>query len=139
MATTRNKETPTGEPMLVVERADIPQVNRSSFMFGRDVDWWSDFAGAYTDAFSDVWTTASNRKTWNTVATTLHHSGEDALAWSRELWVITQAGVVCLTEAGSDYDKILSCHYDSRVNKLMVERADSSADWFFNAAKRLFQ
>jgi len=72
-------------------------------------DWFSDFGDTLSGAFSSAWDTVSKKETWNTVAGVLQGAGEDAVAWSKEAWVNTQAGVDCLTEAGSDSEAILEC------------------------------
>merc|ERR1719153_965806 len=61
------------------------------------------------DSFSDAWSSVSSKETWNTVATALEGAGQDALAWSKEAWVNSKAGVECLTEAGSNSEAILEC------------------------------
>merc|ERR1719323_2575971 len=82
------------------------QVNADT-VFSRD--WFSDVGDTLSGAFSSAWDTVANKETWNTVAGVLQGAGEDAVAWSKEAWVNTQAGVDCLTEAGSDSDAILEC------------------------------
>jgi len=72
-------------------------------------DWFSDVGDTLSGAFSSAWDTVSKKETWNTVAGVLQGAGEDAVAWSKEAWVNTQAGVDCLTEAGSDSEAILEC------------------------------
>merc|ERR1719403_649332 len=72
-------------------------------------DWFSDVGDTLSGAFSDAWSSVSSKETWNTVATALEGAGQDALAWSKEAWVNTKAGVECLTEAGSNSEAILEC------------------------------
>jgi len=72
-------------------------------------DWFSDVGDTLSGAFSSAWDTVSKKETWNTVAGVLQGAGQDAVAWSKEAWVNTQAGVECLTEAGSDSEAILEC------------------------------
>jgi len=72
-------------------------------------DWFSDVGDTLSGAFSDAWSSVSSKETWNTVATALEGAGQDALAWSKEAWVNSKAGVECLTEAGSNSEAILEC------------------------------
>jgi len=72
-------------------------------------DWFSDVGDTLSGAFSDAWSSVSSKETWNTVANALEGAGQDALAWSKEAWVNSKAGVDCLTEAGSNADAILEC------------------------------
>jgi len=72
-------------------------------------DWFSDVGDTLSGAFSDAWSSVSSKETWNTVATALEGAGQDALAWSKEAWVNSKAGVECLTEAGSNSTAILEC------------------------------
>ena len=72
-------------------------------------DWFSDVGDTLSGAFSSAWDTVSKKETWNTVATALEGAGQDALAWSKEAWVNSKAGVECLTEAGSNSEAILEC------------------------------
>ena len=72
-------------------------------------DWFSDVGDTLSGAFSDAWSSVSSKETWNTVATALEGAGQDALAWSKEAWVNTGAGIECLKNAGSNADKMIEC------------------------------
>ena len=59
----------------------------------------ADFVDKISDAANGTWDDLSDPETWTKIQEAINEAGGDALEWSEEAWVLTQAGVDCLKNA----------------------------------------
>ena len=59
----------------------------------------ADFVDKISDAANGTWDDLSDPETWTKIQEAINEAGGDALEWSEEAWILTQARVDCLKNA----------------------------------------